>query len=96
MSPFRISFAAERDLDEIWLYIGEFDVDAADRWLDTMKDCFSVLAEQPFAGQSRTDLDLELRFFASGSYLIFYRPIACGVEIVRVIHGARDYRDERF
>jgi len=26
------------------------------------------------------------------SYLIFYRPIAEGVEIYRVLHGARDLR----
>ena len=47
MSLFRISFAAERDLDEIWLYIGEFDVAAADRWLDTMEGYFCVLAGSP-------------------------------------------------
>jgi len=51
---------------------------------------------QPFAGQSRIDLALNLRFFPAGTYLIFYRPIEDGVEIVRVIHGSRDYRDERF
>jgi len=47
VSLFRISFAAERDLDEIWLYIGEFDVAAADRWLDTMEGYFCVLAGSP-------------------------------------------------
>jgi toxin ParE1/3/4 len=25
-----------------------------------------------------------------GNYLIFYRPISDGIEIVRVLHGARD------
>lgn len=25
-----------------------------------------------------------------GNYLIFYRPIEGGIEVVRVIHGARD------
>jgi len=28
-------------------------------------------------------------FFAVGNYLIFYRPIAEGIEVIRVLHGAR-------
>ena len=36
----------------------------------------------------------ELRYFPLSShfrkYLVFYRPVADGVEIARVLHGARD------
>jgi toxin ParE1/3/4 len=38
----------------------------------------------------------ELRFLPVGNYLIFHRPIENGVEIARVIHGARDYGPELF
>jgi toxin ParE1/3/4 len=31
-----------------------------------------------------------LRSLSVGNYLIFYRPLADGIEIVRVLHGARD------
>lgn len=31
--------------------------------------------------------------FPVGNYLILYRPIEAGVEIVRVLHGARQWRD---
>ena len=69
---------------------------AADRWLDTVQQRIQVLAAQPHAGQSRPDLAPEIRFLPVGNYLIFYRPIEDGVEIARVIHGARDYGQESF
>ena len=96
MSRYRIARAAQGDLDEIWCHIGSFDVRAADRWLDAVERRFTVLAKQPHAGQSRPDLAPELRFLPVGNYLIFYRPIENGVEIARVIHGARDYGPKFF
>ena len=96
MSLYRIARTAQRDLDEIWCYIGSFDVHAADRWLDAVKQRFKVLATQPRAGQARPNLAPELRFLPVGNYLISYRPIENGVEIARVIHGARDYGPEFF
>ena len=50
MSLYRIARAAQRDLDEIWCYIGSFDVRAADRWLDAVEQRFKILATQPHAG----------------------------------------------
>ena len=42
-------------------------------------------------GHLRTDLAQEpLRFWPVYSYLIIYRPDAEPLEIVRVLHGARD------
>ena len=37
MSDFILSPAASRDLDEIWEYIAEDNLDAADRWVDKLK-----------------------------------------------------------
>lgn len=80
----------------IWCYIGSFDVRAADNWLDSVEAEFKVLARNPQAGQARPDLAQQLRFLPVGNYLIFYRPIESGVEIARVIHGARDYGTDFF
>ena len=96
MSLYRIARAAQGDLDEIWCHIGSFDVRAADHWLDAVEQRFRMLAMQPRAGQARPDLAPDLRFLPVGNYLIFHRPIEDGVEIVRVIHGARDYGPELF
>ena len=31
-----------------------------------------------------------LRSLPLGNYIIFYRPIDDGIEVVRILHGARD------
>jgi toxin ParE1/3/4 len=41
-------------------------------------------------GRLRLDIAPELRYFMAGKYLILYRTVPGGVQIVRVIHGARD------
>jgi toxin ParE1/3/4 len=81
---------AEEDLIEIWSYIARDDPMAADRVLDRIDGVCLRLAENPYLGPARPDLARELRYFVTGSYLVLYRNIGNGVEIVRVIHGARD------
>lgn len=50
------------------------------------------LAEQPLMTRKRDDLAPNLRGFPLGAYVILYRPIANGIEVVRVLHGARDIK----
>ncbi|MEZ0259218.1 MAG: type II toxin-antitoxin system RelE/ParE family toxin [Chthoniobacter sp.] len=58
------------------------------------KSVSGLLSLNSRAGQARPDIAPELRFLPVGNYLIFHRPIENGVEIVRVLHGSRDYRSE--
>lgn len=81
---------AEEDLIEIWIYIAQDNPEAADRVLDDIKQRFHVLADNPLMGRLRPDIAPELRYFTAGKYLILYRTVQDGVQIVRVIHGARD------
>lgn len=81
---------AERDLDEIWWYIAQDSPDNADRFLDRLQERFLTLADFPKMGASRDDIQTGLRSQPVGSYLIFYFPLADGIEIIRVLHGSRD------
>jgi len=81
---------AEEDLIDIWLTIAHDDVRTADRLLDDIDDRFSLLAEQPHLGRARPDIAPDLHYLPVRRYLILYREIADGVEIVRVVNGARD------
>jgi len=81
---------AERDLLEIWVYIAERNYDAADRLLEQLDEKFRLLSENPGFGTMRDDLAPSVRGFPVGNYVLFYRPITGGIEVVRVIHGARD------
>ena len=53
-------------------------------------DRFAILARFPEMGQACRDVREDLRQFSIGSYVIFYRPTEAGVEIARVVSGARD------
>lgn len=81
---------AEEDLIDIWLYIAHDDVRAADRVLDDIEEKLLLLADQPGLGPARSDIAPELRYSPVRRYLILYRQITDGIEIVRVVHGARD------
>lgn len=81
---------AEEDLIEIWFYIAQDNPGAADRVLDDIEQRFHALADNPLMGRLRPDIAPELRYFAVSSYLILYRTVEDEIQIIRVIHGARD------
>ena len=49
-----------------------------------------LLATSPSIGRRRDELAEDLRSLPHDSYLIFYRLVADGVLVVRVLHAARD------
>jgi len=81
------SAQARTDLLEIWLYIAEDSVEAADRFLATIELKLRTLADSPEMGERCERLAPSLRFFTAGRYVIFYRPIEGGIQIVRVVSG---------
>ncbi|HEX5416426.1 MAG TPA: type II toxin-antitoxin system RelE/ParE family toxin [Chloroflexota bacterium] len=88
----RVSYTqlAREDLLAIWSYIAADNPTAADRVLDAIDSRCARLGENSKLGRARPDIAPELRYFPVGNYLIFYREIRGGVEIVRVLHGARN------
>lgn len=94
MATVRRSSRAGFDLIEIWGFIANDDSLAADRQLDRIDVICKMLAENPHGGPRREDLARGLRFYPVGSYLIFYTVADDGITVVRVLHGARDYRSE--
>lgn len=90
MKQFRVSATARTDLDDIWFYIAQDDVTAADKFIQAVISKFLKLAEWPEIGRQREELSPRLRSLAVGRCVIFYRPMESGIEVVRVLHGARD------
>jgi toxin ParE1/3/4 len=80
---------AEEDLIEIWLYIAEDNPVAADRLLDEIDRRILLLAENPYLGSAREDIAEDCRYSPVGNYLILYRIIPNGIEVVRVVQGSR-------
>ena len=94
MTPYAFHPEAFADLDEIWEYIAEDNIDAADRVLTDIHSTLTTLAASPGIGHRRPDLsERPLRFHvARDEYLIAYAPDASPLWIVAVIHGHRDPR----
>jgi len=90
---FRLRPQAEADLEDIALYIAEDNVQAARRWIEDMHALCQQLGEMPAMGVAKPSIRPGLRMLPAGSYLILYQEVDKGVEIVRVIHGARQWQD---
>ncbi|KYC41996.1 plasmid stabilization protein [Scytonema hofmannii PCC 7110] len=90
MSWYRISTQAMQDLENIWNYVAEYSPQAADNLFDKLREKFPKVAKFPQMGQQRFNLAPSLRSFPVGSYLIFYRPIDQGIEIVRILRGTQN------
>jgi hypothetical protein len=56
MRQYVLSTGAELDLNEIWEYIAQDNLDAADRWIKKLFDAFETLARAPGMGHKREDL----------------------------------------
>lgn len=81
---------ARRDLDEIWDYIARDNVNAADRVLEQLAEKFSLLAIHKLIGRQEDRFGRGVRVLPHNAYLIFYLSDRDPIEIVRVIHSARD------
>ena len=82
---------ATADLREIITYIRKENPDAAKRVRKKFVAAMERLAICPNIGHRRPDLgDGSLRCWRVYSYLIFYRPDKKPLQIIHVLHGARD------
>ena len=73
-----------------------YDLVRAESFLDAAEATLSNLASMPLMGSPRPDLVADIpdlrqwRIKGFEDYLIFYRPLPDGVEIIRVLHGRRN------
>jgi len=82
---------ARLDLFEIWDYIAEDNISAADRVVLEIKDAITMLSMNPELGHVRKDLTSKsVRFWPVYSYLIIYNPATQPLEVVRILSGYRD------
>ena len=81
---------AKRDLDDIWTYVAREDSAAGDRLIDRIYAVSRRLADFPESGPARPDIAAGVRSMMAGRYLLLYRVGRDAVDVVRVVHGARD------
>ena|ERR1035438_10079766 len=89
--------AARRDLVDHFDYPEEHgSIRIADRFLSAAGQTMEVLAQRPFSGMPQETKHTELagmrkrRIKGFRNHLIFYFPLPDGIDVVRVVHAARD------
>lgn len=81
---------AENDLLDIGAFIEKDNPHAAANFITRIREKCEALTRNPEIGRSRPELITGLRSFPVGQYVIFYHSIPDSIEIIRVIHCARD------
>jgi len=90
---------AQADLDDAAEYIALDSREAAERFLLAAHATFADLLDSPRIGRCsefRLSRLIDLRVWpvkGFRNYLIFYREITDGIQIIRVLHGARDIQE---
>jgi toxin ParE1/3/4 len=90
MNRYALTPRARQDLEEIQDYIAQSSVRAATRLIDAIEDKCRLLAQFPEMAPLCEEYAVGLRNSSVGKYVIFYRVIPNGIEVIRVLHGARD------
>ena len=88
---YSLSPESRRQVAAIGDFIAEDSIDAALTVYDALEQAFELLAENPDIGHSREDLTARpVKFWSVFSYLVVYDPASSPLEIIAVIHSARD------
>lgn len=94
MTRYRFTPQARDDLFEIWSYIAQDSPQAANQVEQAIYEACNLLADSPLAGTVRKDLtSLPVRFWLVPqfpNYFIVYEPGAKPLEVIRILHGARN------
>lgn len=88
-----ISPQARLDLREIVKNIAKDKPNAARKWRKGFSDKCTVLLVFPESGAAKFEIRENMRIIPFGNYVIFYRTQNEKCEIVRVLHGARDWQN---
>jgi len=96
MPRIRRTQESRRDYQDINRFIAEHDPSAADRLLRHFDARLTILADSHFAARKVDELAPGLRCSPVGSYCLFYRPIADGIELIRALHVRRDILPKLF
>ncbi len=94
MSLYLLTPQAEEDLFDIWSYIAQDSLNAANRVEAEIYAACAFLASTPQVGHGRSDLtDRSVRFWTLphfSHYVIVYDPACHPLRIIRILHGATD------
>ncbi len=91
MAEYRLSPAAERDLEGIWKYTRrEWGLEQAERYTDLLTTSFQALAEAPKSAPACDHIRTGYRRRSVERHMIYFRLTDYGIAIIRILHERMD------
>jgi toxin ParE1/3/4 len=87
MAEYRLTPAAERDLEAIWTYTArQWGQARANRYVDIMAAAFAQLAQSPKTAPTCDDIRPGYRRRRVERHMIYFRITTYGIAIIRILH----------
>ncbi len=91
MAEYRLTPAAEHDLEAIWIYTAQrWGVQQASDYLDGLTAAFDDLARAPRTAPVCEQIRPGYRRRKVGRHMIYFRITPYGIAIVRILHDRMD------
>lgn len=91
MAKYRLAPTAEHDLEQIWRTTAEeWGIDQAHRYTDKLSAVFEKLAEAPDRAAACDHIRLGYRRRNVERHVIYFRKMADGINIMRILHDRMD------
>ena len=85
------SSVAWADVDRLYAFLAEHDLDAADAVFDKLANAPEALLEFPRRGPRLSEFDpREVREFRIGNYLLRYELVGTDIYVLRFFHARED------
>jgi toxin ParE1/3/4 len=89
---FVLSPLAQTDLDDIWEHtVLRWGLDQAEEYTRQLWERIREVAARPAIGRACPEVRPGYHKYPSGSHVLFYRLIADGIDVVRILHERMDY-----
>lgn len=91
MAEYRLTPAAERDLETIWNYTAnQWGFEQANLYIDALTAAFAKLAQAPEHAPSCQHIRPGYRRWSIERHVIYLRKTEYGIAVVRVLHNRMD------
>lgn len=91
MAEYRLTPAAARDLEAIWIYSArQWGVEQANRYTDFLAAAFAELVQSPKTAPACDHIRSGYRRRSVERHMIYFRITPYGIAIVRILHERMD------
>ncbi len=91
MAEYRLTPAAEQDLETIWTHtLQQWGAGQADRYTNMLTAAFAELAQSPKTATACDHIRPGYRRRSVERHMIYFRITAYGIAVVRILHDRMD------